>query len=290
MRELSDWQAARVRDALRAYHRYERGIDGESITWKDVWEGIVVYTKFKIGKNAKSGVERLRQFVEGIEDGKGTGKRKYPLPKPDAIKAIVAFVTHKQLNLLTKDELKENMPGFQAFLRLREYLDDGSENTWLSNLEDMEGMYRYVDERYYGPLFCIRELALQKPDPHGLIPVIETEEWFDERPENPYLFFRSYQERRKLRKSIERHSGWAVFTSEGNLLFFLKNEKTRKNRYLITMAVEHDLWSNDGSRQLVLLQHNYPIKLNGQAAIDPNLEKVVSVKVAANVFAPTCLD
>ena len=49
MKELSEWQAVRVRDALRAYHRYERGIDGEYFTWKDVREAIAEYTEVEIG-------------------------------------------------------------------------------------------------------------------------------------------------------------------------------------------------------------------------------------------------
>ena len=140
MKELSEWQAARVRDALRAYHRYERGIDGEYFTWKDVREAIAVYTEVEIGASAKNGAERLRQFVEGIEDGKGTGKRKFPLPQPAAIEGIVAFVTDEELNLLTMEELHEYRPDFQAPLRLFGYLEHNFDADCLMTQSMLDGL------------------------------------------------------------------------------------------------------------------------------------------------------
>ena len=79
LRELSDWQLMRVRNALRAYHCYERREeDGKYFNWKDVREAIAVYTGYEIGGTSKSGpkhgAERLRQFVQGAEDKKGGWK------------------------------------------------------------------------------------------------------------------------------------------------------------------------------------------------------------------------
>ena len=179
MKELSDWQAARVRDALRAYHRYERGMDGEYFTWKDVREAIAVYTDVEIGTSVKNGAERLRQFVEGIEDGKGTGKRKFPLPQPAAIEAIVAFVTDEELNLLTREELEEYRPDFQAPLRLLEYLEPGPNADCPMPQDTLEGQYQ--TQKADEDNLIIKNLTLQRASQRGLIQVIETEEVYDQK-------------------------------------------------------------------------------------------------------------
>ena len=44
------------------------------------------------------------------------------MPKPEALEAIVAFVTSEELDLLSKQELEEYVPGFQAPMRLQEFL------------------------------------------------------------------------------------------------------------------------------------------------------------------------
>ena len=282
MKELSEWQAERVRDALRAYHRYERGIDGEYFTWKDVREAIAEYTDVEIGTSAKNGAERLRQFVEGIEDGKGTGKRKFPLPQPAAIEAIVAFVTDEELNLLTKEELKEYAPQYQTHLRLLEFLDDGSETGRMIPPENIQGVYRVSGLR--NSLHFVRELALQRSNNHGLIQVVETEDRYVEGPDFSNFDQWDMRQRRKAHKSRERHGGWAIFTPEDNLFFFLKKEENAKNRYYFTMAADVGLWSDSPHNQLVVLQHDFPFELEQGYGENPYLEKHILHEMKKNML------
>jgi len=295
MKELSEWQAARVRDALRAYHRYERGIDGEYFTWKDVREAIAVYTDVEIGASAKNGAERLRQFVEGIEDGKGTGKRKFPLPQPAAIEGIVAFVTDEELNLLTMEELQEYRPGFQACLRMLEYLEDDSQKEQDEDASERKRDIgdsfivesRFIIEGSSNSFYWTRELILHTSKKTGMIQVTDTEERFKEAPKESYFHHEEYLERRKNLKSRELHSGWAIRAPEGNLLFFLKNERNSKNRYLTTMAIDTDTFSNFQYIQLVLLQHESPIKLGMVDEITPAMIRKVPWEVSEKIFTPT---
>ena len=296
MKELSEWQAVRVRDALRAYHRYERGIDGEYFTWKDVREAIAEYTEVEIGASAKNGAERLRQFVEGIEDGKGTGRRKFPLPQPAAVEAIVAFVTHEELNLLTMEELQEYRPGFQACLRMREYLVDDfqkeqDDEDAAERKRDFGDSFniesRFIIEGSSNSFYWTRELILNTTDNNGLIQVTDTEERFKEGPKESYFHHEEYLERRKHLASRELHAGWAIRTPEGNLLFFLKNERNSKNRYLTTMAVDTDSLSGFLYSQLVLLQHESPLKLGMVGEIAPAMIRKVPWEVSEKIFTPT---
>jgi len=281
MKELSEWQAARVRDALRAYHRYERGPEGEYFTWKDVREAIEEFTGVKIGSSVKNGAERLRQFVEGVEDGKGTGKRKFPLPQPAALEAIVTFVTSKYSNLLSRNDLKEEIPGFQAFLRLLEYLDDGSDTTQTSPSDKILGRYKFSGIVH--SLFFVRELTLQRSDGRGLIQVIETEDRYEKRWDYGDFETWDFEKRREALKSRQRHSGWAVFTPEDNLFFFLKNEKTARNRYLFTMAGDFDLSSHPSYNQIVVLHHDYPFELEPDDSKLPSLELQVAEEMKNNL-------
>jgi hypothetical protein len=55
---FSDWQLNRLRDALRAYHKFGRdAVDGRHYNWKDVSEAIFLSTEVEVPP------ERLRQFV-----------------------------------------------------------------------------------------------------------------------------------------------------------------------------------------------------------------------------------
>jgi hypothetical protein len=259
MKGLSDWQSARVRDALRAYHRYERGAEGEFFTWKDVREAIAVYTDIEIGTSSKNGAERLRQFVEGVTDKKNPDQIKYPVPQPSAIEAIVEFVTHEELNLLSEDELNEYVPDFQAHQRLLEYLYDGSETARMIPPENLQGAYKMSGER--NAFYFVRELTLQRRTDQGLIQIIETEDRYSSRPEYNNFGEWDLSTRRKVHKSRERHGGWAILAPEDNLLFFLKNEENARNRYYITMAADVGLWSGAPHNRLVVLQHDYPFEL-----------------------------
>ena len=66
---FSDWQLNRLRDALRAYHKFGRdAVDGRHFNWKDVSEAISLSTEVEVPP------ERLRQFVEGVKTP-GGGRR-----------------------------------------------------------------------------------------------------------------------------------------------------------------------------------------------------------------------
>ena len=58
---FSDWQLNRLRDALRAFHKWGRDpVDGRYFNWKDVSEAIFLSAEVEVPP------ERLRQFVEGV--------------------------------------------------------------------------------------------------------------------------------------------------------------------------------------------------------------------------------
>ncbi len=235
VKELSDWQLSRVRNALRAYHRYGRDIDGRYFTWKDVREAIAIYTDVEIGASAKLGAERLRQFVEGVESKLHKG-RKFSAPQPKALEAIVAFVTHEGLDLLSEEELREFTPGVQAPLRLLEYMREDCE--WPENIElrYLAGHYLTIYPNRDG--WVARSLIVQRPHDSGVFQVIETRNHYTTESKEQALAW-AWEATHAV--SSQKFSGWALLTPEDSLIMFLKRAQDGKNhRYLCLEEV--GLW------------------------------------------------
>lgn len=253
----SDWQLNRLRDALRAYHRYGRGADGSYFNWKDVSEAIAESTDVSIPP------ERLRQFVEGFTAKDGI--RRFPLPQEASLAAIVAFATDEENELLSPAELEEHAPPWQAAHRLLEYLDQAFDAERIMPPEGLAGMYR--SGRLSEGTLTLNTLTLQRPSNDGLIQAVKTEEVFPDWAAEKIDSW-SHRERRAQRKSEVRYGGWAILTPEDNLLIFLKKERNGTNRYYLTIA--SDLSHTPGSqvRRLMFLHHEYPLELE-QGDNDP---------------------
>lgn len=247
--QLSDWQLSRLRNAIRAYHLYERSHDGDMFTWKDVSEAIVEYTGEVVPP------ERLRQFVEGTTQDDGT--RKYPVPKSKRLKAIYDFATTEELDLLEKSEMDEFRPSYQAPLRMLEYLDQFFDDERILPPETIEGVYEMslteVSE------FKVSEITLERPLENGLIEVMQTNDFYE--PEvAEQITDMSLQQQHGERNSREKFGGWAILTPEDNLFFFLKNERNGRNRYYFTLASDLSHSSQTAMSQIFLLHHDYPLE------------------------------
>lgn len=247
MKKLSEWQLSRLRDCLRAYHAYGTGNEKVGFNWKDVSQAIDLSTGTTIGP------ERLRQFVEGINDG--AGGRKFPVPK--AIDAIWQFVTDDELQLITVEELTEHKPSIQAALRMLEYLDQDFDSDRIIPPAKLQGTYRSRKESLHDVL--ISEMVLETPTSEGLITVAKTEEYFDHGVADDFAEW-SESERRSMRNSRIKYNGWALLTPEDNLMFFLKNERNGRNHYYFTLGSDFDHSENTPVTEMILLAHDYPVE------------------------------
>ena len=268
----SDWQLSRIRNALRAYHRYERSHDGTYFTWNDVQEAIDEYTGVKVL------AERLRQFVEGVKvkkDGIVIG-RKHPAPKDASLTAIVKFVTHEDIDLLNKDELKEFLPNRQAPMRLLEYLDQDFDTVRIPPPPTLEGEYEAKKKAPSG-LFNFK-ITLERADDSGIIQTTIIEEYYQNENKFPVSGWSAEQEianiddwsekeRKKYFKSRQKFGGWAILSPEDNLVIFLKNESNGSNCYYFTLAIDEDIWSEDNCNYLLLMEHGLPLELDMHSKI-----------------------
>jgi len=262
---LSDWQLDRLRNALRAYHQFGRGSDGEYFNWKDVSEAISLSTDVTIPP------ERLRQFVEGKK--MPGGFRSFGTMQDDRIEAIVKFATEEEYGLLTEAELQEHQPSWHAAQRLLEYLRHEYDTERILPPAVLQGTYRVG--RIEEERFLVRELTLQRATDDGLIQLEQVEDSYDLH-EGMLFDDLSPEERDKVRGSRVLYGGWAILTPEDNLLMFLKKERNGHNCYYLTVASQNWHALEAPVSALALLRHEYPMERDDGQALEPrNLPPII---------------
>ena len=286
----AEWQLLRIRRALRAFHRYHRFLKDEielfdesegttnlrinwrDATWDDVSGAIYEHTSVKVPQ------ERLRQFVEGVNSK--TGDKRYPVPKDESLAAITGFLSHEDVDLLSDEELHQFVPSYQAPLRLLEFLDEQPGGQRLLPTARFEGIYqtRLSQE----DSVVIRELVLQNPSEDGLMQVVEVEEFYDVEGHVPGPD-ESREQRHEEILARESSGGWAILTPEDNILFFLKNEETGRNKYYLSLALDEMLWSKDPLAKMVLYHQDYPLQLESTDQVQSSLVDKVREGVVPNI-------
>ena len=278
----SDWQLNRLRDALRAYHRFGRDpVDGRRYNWKDVSEAINLSTDVEVP------AERLRQFVEGIKTPEGG--RRFLTMQDDRLEAIVKFATDEDNALITEAELREHAPSWHAAQRLLEYLKQAFDTERILPPVTLEGTYRYA---WFEPNtghgdsghedFVVLDLTLQRASDDGLIQLVQTEDSYDLLA-GPQFEDWSPQQRDEARNSRVTYGGWAILTPEDNLLMFLKNERNGRNCYYLTVASDLSHASQNPVQRLMLLRHDYPLELEEGKEPEPERRSAVLDAVRNNV-------
>ena len=246
---FSDFQLDRMRDALRAYHKFSRDSEGVYATLKAIEVAIHVETNVPIPQ------ENLRRFIYGIEDKK-TGIWKPTEPKdPKHLDAIEKFVLEEEL--ISEDELREYIPERQASLRLIEYLYQGI--SWTRNLPagTLDGRYlMYKNDDY---AFVIHDLTFQRSLETGLIQVIETETKYAKEAFLQFQYSLPFLTETHEPRSRTQYGGWAIITPEDNLLIFLKKESDGANRFYFAINSQMRLGEEPKQLTLGLMHHNFPL-------------------------------
>jgi hypothetical protein len=270
---FSDWQLNRLRDALRAYHKFGRdAVDGRHYNWKDVSEAISLATDVEVPP------ERLRQFVEGVKSPDG-GRRILTMQE-DRLDAIAKFATDEDYRLISEAELREHAPSWHAAQRLLEYLKQDFDTERILPPSTLEGTYR--NGRIDDDSYVVRELTLQRASDDGLIQLIQIEDSY-EILDGMQFDNLTPEQREKVRDSRIVYGGWAILTPEDNLLMFLKKERSGHNCYYLTVAAENWHSLQAPAAMLALLRHDYPIETNEGEQLEPKKLPGISETVGNNI-------
>jgi len=271
---FSDWQLNRLRDALRAFHKFGRDpVDGRHFNWKDVSEAIFLSTEVEVPP------ERLRQFIEGNRIKGGAG-REFRSMQDDRLDAIAKFATDEDCGLISEAELREHAPSWHAAQRLLEYLKQDFDTERILPPSTLEGTYRNgrIDEDNY----VVRELTLQRASDDGLIRLMQFEDSYELLDGMQFDDF-TPEKREEVRDSRVVYGGWAILTPEDNLLMFLKKERTGQNCYYMTVAAENWHSLQAPAAALALLRHDYPIETNEGEPLEPKKLPGISEAIGNNI-------
>lgn len=218
-------------DAYYDVHHEARGL-----TWAGLCDEIFDYTQVQVRH------EDLRQWVDGFIPK----NRKQPRrPNKEELKAIVSFLIHADIHMLSEEELNEpEIPfGFAAFLL--DFLAHPGHKQTFPPLA-LSGTYVAFGRAEDGRRRPKALLGLEVREGDHVIRVWE-ETWTDDG--DPLKVFRI--------KS--RANGWAVITPEDNLFIFRKDKRSGINHYYFTLASYPSLWSDTSLRQFGLLRHGHPV-------------------------------
>jgi len=253
----------RLRDALRAYHRYELDADGHQyMTWKDVREAIAEYTGFEIGKTAKIGAERLRQFVEGIEDKDNPGRRHYPIPRKESVEAIIAFLSHEEIGLVEPDELDQDDPGLPAIRQFTGYLDQGCDLKRSIIPDFIAGGYLALLRDH--DVYVLVEISFsQFPPEYNFRPVTETRKYYDVNLAE--LDHKEYETKLQQYLSCQTYRGWVVVSPEDRVMFFMKHDGNGRNHSYYCLN-DIDLSFRQGSKHLYMIHSDFPYEVDEKLA------------------------
>lgn len=270
---LDDWQLEKVRTALRAHRAYTPGQSGRGLTWLELVADIEAYTGVAMSD------EVARQFVQGT-NRKRQNPVRYRRPDPDNLAAILAYLTHSDIDALSSDELDQDGFAYQAPLRLLEYLAQDFDGEQMLLPEGLTG--RYSAAAAAADSITATVLVLQQEPDTGIIRASETSEIYDHPGEASLRDWRGLDRRNSFR-ARKLAEGWAVLTPEDSLLFFMKDRPYGRNHYW-TLAADADLWSEGPVGRLLLLRHDYPAEL-GEGRDTATAKRALSEHFLANLFA-----
>lgn len=261
-----DLRLEKLRAALRACRAFTRGRGGGGLTWLELAGDIEAYTGVAMG------AEVLRQFVEGVS-------RKDPArtrtPSDQNLDAIIAFLTHPDIDALSAKELEEDEFAWQACVRLRQFLRQDFDREAPRPPAGLEGTYRAAAAIEGGTAVTLLRLHVRPED--GTILVRESGDLYEDGERGPQDKVQS-----KRHRAHREAVGWSVLTPEDSLLFFLKDLPYGRNHYWV-LAAEAALWNGAEPKRLILLRHDYPPELGSDDWRVNDLRSTVAARLTAAV-------
>ena len=241
----TQWQMGLIRAALRAHKRCYLDADGIGLGWGSIAEDIAELTGTRIP------VESLRRFVEGAN--KKDNPLRYSVPDKERMAGIIAYLSHPEIDALSVEELKIEVPTHHAATRLRDYLSyklAGSESVVPLALQGS-----YVGTYWREQFSYVTELHFEAPGEEALLLAHERSLVYDDAGRSLSTWSPKELESAWLRR--DDASGWGLQTPEDNLLIFMKTPPWASNHYW-SLFSEVNLSGHEPVSEFSLLRQDYP--------------------------------
>lgn len=243
-----DEHIPKIRHALRDRQRYEKGRNSEDLTDVELAADIEAYTGVKMGS------EVVRRFIGGYYRDPVTG-RVIP-PKPRNLKAIVDYLTQPEVGALSPEALTGRDDQTVAARKLAAYLMQDFDQGPATPPRSLEGAYRAIVEVAGRRL--VRHLTLEIPHDDGVILVRAKE----------YPSSAEGDDAPKEGAGVRESRGWAVFTPEDYLLFFMKDLARSTNHYYFGFGQVSDFYSREAVDCLLLVRQDDVNELSDRDSAD----------------------
>ena len=230
-----------IRARLEAYYDVESRGPGRA-SWKTICGEMYETIGVKMDE------EIPRQFVRRIK------RREQPrVPDKENLEAIVSFLCHPDIALLSEEELNEPEVPYRFAQFLLDFLQPNHQAQILPPPKTLNGTYRSVDDC----LECHRviDLRLATKDEDHVIRISERATSYD-RQSGTNDTVPLYEESAQVIES----EGWAVLAPDQNLFVFMKAKRYTHIFYYWTMGMDRNMRSSTPLSMLLLLRHDYPVQ------------------------------
>ncbi len=235
-----------IRDRLKAYQLAQHS-GPQRMTWLGVCGRIFSLVKVQMDE------EVLLQFVEQVSRKDRPDKPRIPSPKN--LTAIVKFLGHEEIDMLSVEELREPEVPYGLALSFSDFLRGDSEGKNLPPPTAINGSYR-AQIRGPGNLDREIELSLEVDEQNSLVRIFEHAKSY--LPKSQLAGNQAYS-RGEARQRVQSE-GWGILTPEDNLFIFMKGKHYGSNYYYLTLGMDRNLRSESPIGKLLLLRHQYPVQ------------------------------
>jgi len=233
--DLSSWskeQEKLIKRTLLAYKSRSPGTRG--LSWQGIQQDIEHLTGVAMG-----GKDHLRQYIAGTRPATDNAARR---------QALVEFLTHPDMDLMTLGEFLEPGSYLHAARRLLEYLRTDLDPVAVdSPIRRISGLYVSEAKSHSEESRIVLNIT-HVEDESWILRVLE---------ERQHVSTLKHKDEFIRSESRSASSGWCVLTPEDNLLFFLKDNQYGKNHYYHLVS-DLEIWTDEPYDNFLLLRYDYP--------------------------------
>jgi hypothetical protein len=179
------------------------------------------------------------------------------VPSDKNLEAMVLYLTHPDINLLSLEELEEPEMPFLLARLFSEYLRHDEHSQIIPPPVGLAGIFNSAHQSADKLSRIDVELTIQTAE-QNVLRVVEKMETYSYPPEIAQTAVSSNRDPTLQNRRLSE--GWAVLTPEDHLIMFMKQKPYAHNHFYTTVALNPGLWAERPTEQLVLMRHEYPVE------------------------------
>ncbi len=228
----------RIRCILVSYHYLRRDKNNQPYSWAKMAADIRIF----MGSDPKFPQNSLENFARGLRHTdtakRIAGIRKYSVPEPDRMEAIIAYLTDPKSKWYACDKDVLLAPAKPLVpLELLEFLNEKRDEPRTIKMYRLRGQWKIVqaDDNTNDQT---RLTLLKTEDARMAMAELSVQEAEDPLP--------------------ELYSGWAIATMDDTILLAVQHLHHESNRIYLSLGIDNAVYRSEMPRVLVFLEHQYP--------------------------------